>query len=634
MSLIITSNESREGGLPSITSGTSRPYDYTNHFSQSLEIPANSEIAVQSVKINRSGTISINQANTKFYMWLNKYNQSTTPPMSQQGRNYDTNEQWSTGICMPTQIGTNKNNEYDEEGLSQAIQFAVQQGLFHPNLQKSTMNSSGVVVSTKYTDDKFEGFSYAIHQSRSASNVDLLTSLNFEDALAPAGYAGAWDSAARTITKTADYFCEMIGTKYPISQVDGEFKFSFKDAGAGWSVGLTRYLNIKAQRNLQQNPNYSTDREQSFFDWRAESVEDDNEDYYLRLYHQVVDEDGDEDEISEIEFDYWTPHVSLTGPIEIYTLNASYGVNKVSELTWSIKNERVIVKVQSSDETILQYTLCDGTNANKLYNMKPTNSVTKMLYPKVWVRDNANFITIQKFEGVAITGFTYGDKRDVGALNNRGEPQTALNMDLWARLYWTAEQSIAQECDTRYMMDPADITGGSGANGSYTQSGLNASGGLDAVPVTILRDTAHHFYNYPKIKGASAGNLLGFFRKNPAQIWDVTDNYKWGDDSKTIPQMTSSNSIFVRLNNFTQTSFNCMTGSPSKMLYHIPRFDNAGTEFGGLFFEVHEKTFVALNNTSPMVINDLSVSLVNINETLASNLIGKTIVCFVIREKK
>jgi hypothetical protein len=86
--------------------------------------------------------------------------------------------------------------------------------------------------------------------------------------------------------------------------------------------------------------------------------------------------------------------------------------------------------------------------------------------------------------------------------------------------------------------------------------------------------------------------------------------------------------MFIRLNNFTQTSFNCMTGSPSKILYHLPRFTNSGEEFGGLFFEPTEKVYVSLNNPSPLVINDLSISIVNVNETLANNLTGKTVVCF------
>ena len=66
----------------------------------------------------------------------------------------------------------------------------------------------------------------------------------------------------------------------------------------------------------------------------------------------------------------------------------------------------------------------------------------------------------------------------------------------------------------------------------------------------------------------------------------------------------------------------------------MPRFDNSGNETGGLYFEPHEKTYLALNNTDELLINSFDVDIVYDNETLCTALSGKTIVCFHIRPQK
>ena len=79
---------------------------------------------------------------------------------------------------------------------------------------------------------------------------------------------------------------------------------------------------------------------------------------------------------------------------------------------------------------------------------------------------------------------------------------------------------------------------------------------------------------------------------------------------------------------------NARQGTLSKIVAHLPRFDNSGNEIGGLYFEPHEKTYLALNNTEDLYVNSFDVDLVYENETLCTALTGKTIVCFHIRQAK
>ena len=102
--------------------------------------------------------------------------------------------------------------------------------------------------------------------------------------------------------------------------------------------------------------------------------------------------------------------------------------------------------------------------------------------------------------------------------------------------------------------------------------------------------------------------------------------------SATIPNMKSRTSLFVRVNNLGFNSYNAGTGSTSKILYSVPRFSNNGEESGGgLYFEPNERTYLPINNPADLYINEFSLDFVNENETLATDLTGKSVVILHIR---
>jgi hypothetical protein len=78
---------------------------------------------------------------------------------------------------------------------------------------------------------------------------------------------------------------------------------------------------------------------------------------------------------------------------------------------------------------------------------------------------------------------------------------------------------------------------------------------------------------------------------------------------------------------------NARQGTLSKIIGHLPRFDNSGNETGGLYFEPHEKTYISLNNPTELLVNSFDIDIVYENETLCTALTGKTIVCLHIRQK-
>jgi len=98
------------------------------------------------------------------------------------------------------------------------------------------------------------------------------------------------------------------------------------------------------------------------------------------------------------------------------------------------------------------------------------------------------------------------------------------------------------------------------------------------------------------------------------------------------PKIVSAGSVFVRLKNFSLNSQNFAKGSQSKIVYHLPRFDNSGNEVGALFFEPSERMYLKLNNPNEIYLNDIDVEFVYSDEKLCTSLVGKSIVCFHIRE--
>ena len=77
-----------------------------------------------------------------------------------------------------------------------------------------------------------------------------------------------------------------------------------------------------------------------------------------------------------------------------------------------------------------------------------------------------------------------------------------------------------------------------------------------------------------------------------------------------------------------------MGNAYSKIIGHLPRFDSAGNEVGGLYFEPHELVYIKLNNPNELYMNTIDIDLVYDNETYADCLSGKSIVVLHLRKSR
>ena len=100
--------------------------------------------------------------------------------------------------------------------------------------------------------------------------------------------------------------------------------------------------------------------------------------------------------------------------------------------------------------------------------------------------------------------------------------------------------------------------------------------------------------------------------------------------SDTVPDMISADVLHVRVSALDVRSYNGVQSGISKILYTLPRFNN-GSASGRMHITPHEKTYLALNNTNTLYMNDINVEFVNSDESLATDLTDKAMVIFHIK---
>ena len=605
MSLVITSNTAIRDD--SMVGGINRPYSYQNHLTSTMTIKKNSKIAVQSVKINREGNISLNRMNNQLYLYYGTKLSDTLP--------IDDVTSHPAMTWIMDEDG-NTNNVFNTDEFASGLQRSLRKGIYHPNNLVGITNTNGAKASVSRSASglDFNGFSMSFYSSSEGGNAENLPT-NWVVSHTNASFSYSVSSGAR-ITKVADESCDVIGTDYPLSMTNGSCTFNLQNLGANWSCGLTRCTRtfrtdetgVDIYNDELQAPPYFYGDKGTFYDWELRANAN-----ILELWHAVVDP-LNASVISMQQFDYTA---YTTGSPINYATGENMDDEPVTTVSFSMKGEQLTILLSDDSST---KKLCDGLGADRTKTMKPSCISTWHLFPKMSLRTNGDYMTLKNWEGLNITDYQYGSENVAYPLNDSFNRQ--LNMDYYATQINLGRTMGVYGPDTRYMMSFLDTSK------AYTQIGLNGAGAVnyDYVIITTPSDL------YYKSFGASTMGILGFRNRgvitDPTAISGLTITFT----SDETPKFLSTNSLFIRVPNLTHDSFNFSKTALSKILYMLPRFDNNGNEVGGLFFEPSERVYLDLNNPNDIVINELEVQLVNADETLATSLTGKTIVNFHIKD--
>ena len=626
MSYLITSNVPTDSII--VKEGINKPFSYFNNLQNTHIIPPNSEIAVESCKIVKDGKISVNRENNVFYFYYGE-KLSDTKPITD-----SLYHPIRASIYANDQVGDNAQVNVDD--FASMLNDTVRRSLYHPNLQPSSLNTTSSVCTVKRDASNldFEGFKISITSSASTDNASHINrtwtpaTFNSRDVVIPDG---------DTVTNSAGFnqpFLSCIGTQFPLSLAGGSCEFDLQNLTSllsdfEWMVGLSRCTRVKTQSGgfapSLASPEYYDENAgglaggggDSFYEYMVTSVLDGTE-YSLRIYQSIL---NNKNELEMIEYDYRQSREYDKGN---YVTLSGGSASDITGIRFTGTGEQM--KIEFYDDTLTQYeTIVDGKNASSVLNLKPINQNCWLMFPKMKIPQTER-IDLIAYNGVPIDNFVYGGVTSSDSSIQMTHKQS--NQDWWALNVNLGRQNYCFDVDSRYMVSETQYTPATSRD--YTQKGLTVSGDPDLDSIFILQQS--QLYN-PSFF-ASAGRILGFPNRPvldaPTSSTGTTVNFV----SDTIPKFVPAGSAFIRLKNFTYNSQNFAKSSQSKILYHLPQFDNTRSEHGALFFQPAERMYLKLNNPNRIFLNDIDVDFVYSDERLVTSLVGKTIVCFHIREVK
>ena len=601
MSLIITSNTpSKEVGESSV--GINRPFSYVNNLNDTLKIPANAKVAVQSIKINKDSRFNISSINNKFSFF---YGELLDENFNNANNSEINSFAVSTSLLNPKD-SSDDTFQVTPEDLAGIIQTAGRKALFHPNLLLSTNNASSFYteVDRNSSELDFEGFKFYVESTRNAS-VSSNRTANWITTNPAETNDAIYDTNTGVLSNGDNQDRQYLGTDYPLDLLGGVCEFEIT-TNQEMKFGLTRNLRVN---DIEGNPLpqftgpvvpwWETNNDFPEFDY-YDYVCVVEADFTMKIYSA---EPATDTLLEMIEFDY-----RFMNGGDYY--NASS--DNIKKVSFQVKNEQVTIKFIDDNGSI--FTLTDGTSSTSASNVKGINMNTRFLYPKVTLTAFGD-ITLSQFQGVNITNWTYGDE----FIDSNGIVQT-LFMDYYAYVInnlYRQEQSLwilARDMDCKYTksVDFSDL------------KGLDSFGLANYQPAIFTSIDN----NYEFTSGANTSRLFGFSNRNPALKTGQQSvaPYQFNFVSDEVPIATDTQSIFVRLNSFTHETYNMGIGNYSKIIYHLPAFNNDGLTAGTFWYDANPMVYIDLNNTEPLFINDISIDLVKADETLADELIGKTII--------
>ncbi len=683
MSLIFTSNTQDDykdldtnGRLLTGRIGIENPADYHNHLTSPLEVKPNSEIAVQSVKIERRQITELNDGAQLLYYF---------------GRPLGSTLSLDDTTSRPALISIPRGT-YDNDELGRELQTQLNTACVSPAVKgnfRVTENLDGTA---------FAGFKISASQNAGVfTNKATSIDTGVADFTHAVGTKGPHAETSDNFTLSGGVFtrlgnagggtildgrCCGIATDFPLALGDtNSFMVDLRGASisdgeggkhnSSWAIGLTRptlQLNNDATKykdygNAPLGFIYENTKLPHYYDYvvklDAGSI---GEAGQLRVFQGCMEKDDDgvaiPDSFKLREITYFGGAGQTGALIGNASINAS---GQYQRLKFSCVGDEITVALKKNDQAGTELVLVDSdTNANASRVFKPISEFTNALYPKMCLAEGSLQITQLDTFSVTKDSYKYPTLTGANATNMSGGTYTVgdspySNYVSYTKLMRTPEGDhsftgqepcwmnrgrglfIKQPDSTGYgQMLPDDPTSAE----VITFEGVNVNKGVDFDHTLILEDTAPPDSQNPEISNyfsqmCDSARILGFPN---ITVLDQTDGTVTNDNkvewTSTATPSIKVNSAFVRVSNLNHRTYNSCKNSVSKMLYHIPRFTNDGRQFGDLFFEVGEKTYVDLKNTETFTLNQLQVQIVNKNERIVGDLMGDTIVVFHIRQKK
>mgnify|MGYP003668480290 FL=1 len=688
MSLILATNSIDENTMEQ---PDARASSFTNFFRSPIEIEPNSEIAVSSIKIQRNGNIDVGEKDFFTHYWgldpaaileadeygeLTSISRTIKPkrgsyPLDAYAKLIQNtlNEQYADpNIFEAAAVTVNTVTDGAEDGLD--IQFTDE-----GSASVLPFNGNNVIESMG-ADSVFN-----IRNPSGWFENDIIAPSNqFTLALSGSGSATLARIGAGAVS-IYNSSCVAILTGHPFGLNEGRFDWSTTACMlAPWAVGLSRpQIQIESpesaslpasQRTIHSSDPDTDSRENGVgavhsYDGKG-SVMGPHEiydygvmlddDFNVRIFSRVFFEGSGiaEERVSgHQELEYWANGGSASDRTTAMTraqFNASYDGVRFEGHGDEIRVFFKQLGKTGYDPIVSSAFPTTGNGAGRSFS--PTGSTSAALYPMLNIGDGSVMMSWFGSTYVAadesylfpqfVAGPLPGGGYTPGSDMVSNECFFGLSEEPWVKLLTDrvlasdSQQDAIFKCDSSVPKWDFDALP---TNEPYTYAGLNAalaSGFIHVLTMNKINpgntfNTLVRSQEFPTMSGR-----LGF-RDRALAISNSTDGYVSGDDSRVV-KFTSPHSLiksalasYVRIPNLTHKSFNGAQGGLSKILYQLPEFDNGGNQYGSLYFEANEKTYVKLNNPAPLILNTLQCQIVDSFERELTTLTGATQIMFHVR---
>tara|TARA_R110000737_G_scaffold157324_1_gene185848 strand:+ start:14929 stop:16851 length:1923 start_codon:yes stop_codon:yes gene_type:complete len=640
MSLVITSNKTEEN-QPEF-SDAFKPYSYQNRLLNTMKIPPNSEVALQSAKINKNGLFVLDRANAGFCTWFNP--PIGTDATSKPDLENTTTQPFRAVIGAGEAFRAGGKAERNVEDMVNDIQKGLNNATFHPSLITGATTTTNIVEPI-YSGGSvaFDGFKFTATQETDVTSRTK-GDLTWTDVSKNNSYPFTQVNGAITGDAFQDGFSAQ-NREYPISQNDGTVLFDISLAntgvdGGGWMCGLSR-INKKRQISAAGDydfcPNYFDDTRQATLTslvqpWKSPNGCGQNwyADFSVIRYDDLlyVFQSGARTggglksgiTMNAVEyFGAWNSNFATQYDI-------GNNADGFDEIRFTLTNEEVTIEIGKAGafKILCDFTTLNSKGATKRQCLNPVNAAEWAMYP-VAADDSvgANAAPAQKTMQIL----------NVDHYKNYPKFDELLyhNYDWWGWSQTYNETAFCKSLEERDWNNYNRTVSGIAGNGLLIPKLLTGKGMSDYQNAIITSKSVEYGKSTDE---CNTQITLGFVGASPSVPSVARTDLVIVCQSAQVPKLISNISLFIRLNNFTQQTMNARQGTVSKIIGHLPRFDNSGSETGGLYFEPNEKTYLALNNPDTLYINSFDIDIVYENETLCTALTGKTIVCLHIRPIK
>ena len=649
MALVIAANEFNRNyaGRGSIYKAN----DFINYLDNPLILKPYSQVALQSIKLNKTGAVPVNA-----YQNLAVYYGVKQPEEGQQQNRSD-----EIGSMPIISFITPKEFTEEEQSISElrkTLQDTLNNGFVHPDM----FGQCAVSINPTATGFGYKSFKYKFTQLGTASSINNRID-SWQKIPSTTGDI-TYNHSTHTITANSTSSANTMNNfAQPLSANSAQFIMQVPETGSNFIVGLRRKdipvlikpPNIPEQGNLLATwtRNLNAQEDNVLYDLGPRDIGTTHfYDYYVGVQSSTPDSGLPQNKkrlyVRQLVYNtlqnryeyqnviYWGYNGTATGrtdnasvPID-WTAATGPGGLAYNRIKFEIKNEQVLIFVGNAsgyDQIVYSKEDFDtNTYEPKHYNVcAPIEDYKRLLYPQVYIGAAGNSMTFRHWSGRDTANLP---AQCISSKFIKQGLVGEVRLVLIAKNWWNA---------TNLRVDGAEF--------ARPIKGIASHHQMKDYDIVILQrdveryDKDHNLGNID-LSGLNVDDLLGFGDRgiieppyNASVHTGVEVSFTYDGDA--LPSMKSVNSAFVRLKNLTPISYNAGIKRMSKIIYHLPRFDNSNNESGeGLYFEPAERTYIDLNNPAEIAVNQLHLDIITQQETPIDDLTGRTIIVLHFRESK